>query len=224
MRGENIFNKLSNASEVETLTGKLIQRHGRIIVKQESVSKQIFLVQPISLDVTYPDFTLSVQHVKGPLPKVSDAISVVFHFLIEDKKIIGSGQLRSSGSILNLKFQLPIFSVQRREHFRLRLPSDYKAKISILDLDIRSQFRVTDLSASGLLCEDEKLPTIFTVGQRVEVHLTLPGQDPLKIQCEVRRAPTSKSLKLGLRFVFEDKQSEREMLGLVMDLYRRFFK
>jgi hypothetical protein len=91
-------------------------------------------------------------------------------------------------------------------------------------LGSHAQFRVTNISASGLLCEDEKLPTTLSVNHRIAIDLRLPGKDPInKIQAEVRRAPTEKNLKLGLRFVFDNKQSEREMLGLVMELYRRFF-
>lgn len=223
MKSQNIYNQITNSSEIQSIFENLVRSSGLMLMKLEASNEDIFLMRAIRCQLknglqVYGELS------RGKVVLTTSPNFVLFHFRVEDKKIIGSGEIRQMDSLYHIKVSLPIFSVQRREHFRLRLPSDYFATCRILNVESKMEFRITDISAGGVLIENDKLPMNLLLDQQVEVELLLPGKEPILLLAFIRRVPNLKSPKLGLKFAFPDKSSQREMVGLVMQLYRRFFK
>jgi hypothetical protein len=218
-----VYNQILDQNETNLLIQKLIKESGNIIIRFDSPEKDVFLMKPVAL-LHKEKLKVGVTLVKGTALIENQSRPVIFHFTVEDKKIIGCGEIKKEDSSFHLTINRPIFIVQRREHFRLRLPAACFAYCVIPSFNEKIKFRIADISAGGILLEDEKLPTNFRSKQKFEVSLHMPGKEPVRIETIVRRPATETNRKMGLKFEFSSKDSEREMVGLVMELYHQFFK
>ena len=222
---QTIYQEISDQKEFLTLAKKLVQSSSVILVHYLNDKKNFFTVKAIGLSETQDGALIRVQILsKTPLELEPSFKPVTYHFSSEDKKIIGSGEFGRDEPFWQLIIKLPCFYVQRRNHFRLRLPSDYIAECVINYSGQKKKYRIIDISAGGFLMEADDSSIFLKLHQTFHAELLFPGKEVFAVKVMVMREPTSQNKKAGLKFIFSDKSMEREMVGFVIELYRRFFK
>jgi len=223
MSSENLYEQITDVIELQTIFQKLIESKRTLLMREEADGKSVFLMKATKM-VNRDTLQILVHLFKGKIELAGSSNKILFHFLIEDKKIIGSGHVQNLNGILLLTLDRPVFTVQRREHFRLRLPEDYAAYCVMREQNKTLKFKISDISAGGILIESPEVPGDYVIKQQVQAQLFFPGKDLIKMSLSLRRVASESSKKLGFKFNFSDKESQRDMIGLVMGLYRRFFK
>lgn len=148
------------------------------------------------------------------------------------EKYYMTGQLapRNDG-LLSLRLEHKIFQLQRRQHFRLRIPDSYQAKYQLSQLNrapSKLKFIVHDISAGGCrLFLPHHRPELKS-GDRLEGQLVLGGKAPLAAIGEARHVKVE-SLHgdhyqfVGVQFVEMTPALESRLVALVMELHRQFF-
>jgi c-di-GMP-binding flagellar brake protein YcgR len=226
----SFYNKIRENEEIFLLLKKLVYAKGKILMKidLDPEGSALVLMTPLGVDWK-KEFEIKLEfdvsrNKRLALISETQARPVVYHFVSEGKKIVGLGHVGKLRTRFVLYVQSPIFFVQRRENFRLRLPSSFGAYCRIVDIDPKARFRIDNISAGGLLLEDERLPQDMSVGHVLSLDIYLSGREPIYLRAMTRRYEGGQKPKLGLKFHFENKKSQRDMLELMLDLYRRFFK
>ncbi|MCS6838270.1 MAG: PilZ domain-containing protein [Bdellovibrionaceae bacterium] len=145
-------------------------------------------------------------------------------FNIEDSKMIFWGKTENKNRSQYIVIKPEIFKIQRREFFRLKLPNEIRYRAQILSPKVRKRVWVSDLSAGGIAftLDDRETYHLLKQHSEIEFKLLLPYQnfDPLK--AKIVRSSDSQ-MRLGLKFVFSDKEMEQSMFGYVTMLWKLDF-
>lgn len=215
-----VFNRISDVKEKQALISLLVAHRLKFFIKAEGeendriTSAMVTGVLPqkkLTIEVTLKDFNRSGSTV------------AILQAVLEDKKIIGQVRIQQvKDNIYELEFTADLYQIQRREHFRLRIPPSFYAYFEWKFEGRKLRIKILDLSAGGVLLVDEKIPPGIIVGQKIEGTLVIPGKEPRRLECEVKRSTGQVERELGLKFLDFGVDEQREMMAIVMDLYRRF--
>ena len=133
----------------------------------------------------------------------------------EDKYLFKAKFTEAAGSI-QIDLNGDIYKLQRRDDFRVRIPSNYKAH---LELEGKI-FPIADLSAGGCKVELSGQET-FKRGDILVATVHLRGLDPMRMTMEVRHVINKKTL--GLKFIKIEEASLHALPGIIMSIYRELF-
>ncbi|MFN8791353.1 MAG: PilZ domain-containing protein [Bdellovibrionales bacterium] len=215
---EKIFQEVPFSAESDRILSDVVQTQTEIVVRlSESrlhITRALQFVSPAKLQVDYPE---------GPRPMIEHAVPM--SFTCRDEKYFAQVFLQDLASELFLVIKAPLYKVQRRQSFRLRLPHGYPMKAQLFEINGHAHqepVRVIDLSEGGC-----SLQVSRSYGTLVGAYLGLTvkiGNRPDFTQFgHVRYSRLEgDSYRLGIRFD-QNKGVNSELFNLTRDLYVELF-
>jgi hypothetical protein len=182
--------------------------------KQTLLAKALKWVPPFKLQITYPE---------GLRPVLQKAIPI--HFNSRGEKYFAQAFTQDTGTHFFLVIEGPLYKVQRRQSFRLKLPSDYPMKVDLFEMNghrMNEKARLLDLSEGGCSLS-VPLSLASSMGAFIGLNIKI-GARPAFVQYgHVRYLKADKSqVRFGVKF---DQNSERnsDLFNLTRDLYVELF-
>ncbi|HRO67790.1 MAG TPA: PilZ domain-containing protein, partial [Pseudobdellovibrionaceae bacterium] len=138
---------------------------------------------------------------------------------------------RRNDGLFSLQLEKKIFQLQRRQHFRLRIPDSYQAKYQLSRLNgapSKLKIVVHDISAGGCrLFLPYHRPDLKS-GDRIEGQFIMGGKPAIPATGEVRHVKVEnlhgdEYQFVGVQFTDMTPALESRLIALVMELHRQFF-
>lgn len=220
---EQGFKRIADISEKQRIFFDLCQSKGDVIAKRPDPESFIFVLKPNTFLKNKLNCSFRAQGAQDSVAKESD---IFISFMLGGEKYFMQSSYKSIGAELLLDTDAPIFHLQRRDDYRLKIPnrSGFLFEISSVNGKIHKlSIPIADLSAGGcLLYHNNK--TKFEIGDQVMGHLFLTDRRPIDITGVIRHSRQSKSQEYtGIQFTNLTDIQKNKISALVMDLYREFF-
>ena len=182
--------------------------------QQTLLAKVLKWVPPFKLQITYPE---------GPRPILKKAIPI--HFNSRGEKYFAQAFTQDTGTHFFLVIEGPLYKVQRRQSFRLKLPSDYPMKVDLFEMNghrMSEKARLLDLSEGGCSLS-VPLSLASSMGAFIGLNIKI-GARPAFIQYgHVRYLKADKShVRFGVKFD-QNKELNSDLFNLTRDLYVELF-
>ncbi|MBX3032859.1 MAG: PilZ domain-containing protein [Bdellovibrionaceae bacterium] len=134
---------------------------------------------------------------------------------------------RDDGS-WELRTEVDVFKLQRRQNFRLQIPMGYPAQLEIRrckGLDARIQGSLLDFSTGGCRIAIPKDSVAPQLADLVEGVLRIDHRPDIPFRAHVRHVKEDRDRKLvGLEFTDVNPGMEARLFGTVMELHRALYK
>lgn len=213
-----IFHEVPLPQERDQILADVANTQTDIFIKLSDsrtfLAKAVRFVPPYKLQVTYPD---------GPRPLIQRAIPVQFN--CRDEKYFAQVYTQDTGTDFFLVIEGSLFKVQRRQSFRLKLPTDYPMKAEIFEINghhAKDPVRVLDLSEGGCsILVSGQMGNIM--GAYVGLNVKIGTRPAFTQYGRVRYSRSDKGQnKLGIQFD-KDQKLNSELFNLTRDLYVELF-
>jgi hypothetical protein len=213
-----IFQPIPRSPERDQILADAAMAGVDVLVKfsesQVLVAKALKWVPPFKLQLAYPE---------GLRPVVQNLIPV--QFASRGDKYFAQAFIQDTGTHLFLVMEGPIFKVQRRQSFRLRLPDDYPMKVLLFEMNghkMNENAKLLDLSEGGC-----SLTVPRSLAQSMGAYIGLNikiGARPAFVQFgHVRYLKEEKDhVRFGVQFDQENKLNA-DLFNLTRDLYVELF-
>lgn len=228
MSGETIFQKIQNDTERNQILSDLAGRRGEIVGKSKNSSVTIQLRA-----LTFTNSTLTCHPLNSSGPNLKDT-ELLLQFQVGPEKYITECNCKWSENEVILTLAHPLYRIQRRQDFRLRLPVGFSGRLEVAPPPGKRAkthtLELLDISAGGVRVL-ERTNSEFTEklksGSELDASLFCPGIGRYPVQLEVVRIQTdslnSSHRQIAFRFYHKSKQAKSDLLGLVMEIYREVF-
>lgn len=156
---------------------------------------------------------------------------VIFTFNHAGEKYFFRSPCTPRGAEITTRGEVEVFKVLRRADYRLTVPASYEATFQLQyhlnPIQLKAQIR--DISASGCQIAFLNVNREFKEGEIMRGQVKFYRRPELQVECEIRHVrkvveDDDKTYKiLGIKFHNEDKDLEKKMRAVVLDLYRELF-
>ena len=182
--------------------------------KKTLLAKALKWIPPFKLQITYPE---------GIRPIVTSAIPINFNCLGE--KYFAQAFIQDTGTHFFLVIEGPIYKVQRRQSFRLKLPSDYPMQVTLFEMNghrMNEKAKLLDLSEGGCSV-DVPASLASSMGAYIGLNIKI-GARPAFVQYgHVKYLKADKgAVRFGVRFD-QNKELNSDLFNLTRDLYVELF-
>lgn len=221
----DIFTRISDNSEKARLYSDLAYSRSEVLAKKAEPSADVFVLLA-------HDYSNNQLHCKisGPLHPVSGSGQLIITFFVGGEKYFQQTNYQVNGDLVSISVQPPIFHLQRREDYRIKLPIGYKALLEMVSINGKTQkhsIPIMDLSGGG--CRIQVDPKFLTlkVSDELKGHLFLPDRDPIPVTGSIRHIRLENHGKgpatCGIQFIGLTEPVKNRIIAVVMDLYRQLF-
>jgi hypothetical protein len=213
-----IFQPIPRSHERDLILADSAETAVDIFVKfsqnQTLLAKALKWVPPFKMKITYPE---------GPRPILTKAIPI--HFTNRGKKYFAQAFVQDTGNQFFLVIEGPLFKVQRRQSFRLKLPGEYPMKVQLFEMNghkMDESSRLIDISEGGCSLS-VPLSLAGSMGAYIGLHIKI-GSRPAFVQFgHVRYLKAEKShVRFGVKFD-QNKEQNADLFNLTRDLYVELF-
>jgi hypothetical protein len=213
-----LFHPIPRSRERDQVLLDAAQSVADIYVKfsesQTLVAKALKFIPPFKLQLSYPESPRSVT-----------TKPVTFQFSNRGDKYFSQAFVQDTGNQLFLVVEGPIYKVQRRQSFRLKLPADYPMQSQIFEMNghsMNEKVQLLDISEGGCsLTADRNLHP--TMGSVMSLTIKIGSRPPFVLSGHVRYLKTNKDrVQFGLKFE-ENNGMSSELFNLTRDLYVELF-
>lgn len=213
-----IFHPIPRSAERDQILADAATAVVDVFVKfsetQTLLAKALKWVPPFKLQITYPE---------GPRPLLTKAITVQFN--CRGEKYFAQAFVQDTGTHFFLVIEGPLYKVQRRQSFRLKLPSNYPMKVQLFEMNghrMNEKVQLLDLSEGGCSLE-VPLSLASSMGAYVGLNIKI-GARPAFVQFgHVRYLKTHKTIvRFGIKFN-QNKDLNSDLFNLTRDLYVELF-
>jgi c-di-GMP-binding flagellar brake protein YcgR len=225
MPSADIFTKISDVSEKNRLFRDLAAARGEIHAKRPEPSADVLIL----MGFDFGDQTLSCKITGATHPLHSDG-DLVLTFFIGGEKYFFMGHYRVVGENILLKTTEPLFHLQRRNDYRIRIPASYKTLFEVVAINGNTKkmsIPVTDLSGGGCRLVINTQTLKLNVGDELRGHLFLPDREPIQLTGSIRHKKeevhSKNNIAYGIQFVGLSEMVKNRIIAVVMDLYRELF-
>lgn len=222
---QDIFTRISDASEKSRLFYDIVDTRGEIQAKLPDPSADVFILMAYD----YSDKRLHCK-INGATSTMPGQGTLITTFFIGGEKYFFTTEYKSTGDQVSLLTANPLFHLQRREDYRVKIPASYRALFEIVSVNGKTEKRsilMMDLSGGGCRIQVDPKVMPLKVGDELKGHLFLPDRSPIPVTGSVRhtradvhgKAPTV----CGIQFVGLTEPMKNRIIAVVMDLYRELF-
>lgn len=221
----DIFTKISDSSEKNRLFLDLTSGKSDLLAKMPDPQSEVFtlMAQQFKDQKIY----CKVMPIYFQLPAQGE---LTLYFFIGGEKYFLQTSYELHGDQVALNSTPPLFHLQRREDYRIRIPPNYRALLEIVSISGKTQkhsIPILDLSGGGCRVEINAKKINLKVQDELKGHLFLPDRSPIDVTASVRYLKEDSSGKnitaCGLQFVSLAEPIKNRIVAVVMDLYREFF-
>lgn len=223
---QDVFTKITDPSEKEKIFRDLASARSEIVAKKPDSNSEIFLLSPFLLE----NFDLRCRLSGQTSPPIESQGSLIVTYLLGGEKYFHLVDYIRQNNELVLLNNYPVYYLQRREDFRIKMTSSYKVLLessTINKIVLKRSLPIQDLSGGGCRIQMGSESPQLKIGDEISGHLFLPDRDPIEVTCIVKYSRFENSNKLkpvyGLQFSGMNKLTKNRIIALVLDLYRQFF-
>jgi len=222
----DIFTRISDTSERTRLFEDLAASRSELHAKKPDPTGDVFVL--MAYDFSNEKLSCKLIGATNPLPPKGNLIATFFvggekYFIQTDFSAIADQvTLSLTGNHL--------FHLQRREDYRIRIPSSYKALLELVSINSQTKkhsIPMMDLSGGGCRIQVDPKQLPFKVHDTLKGHLFLPDREPILVNCSIRHIRTENHGKgpmiCGIQFVGLTEPVKNRIIAVVMDLYRELF-
>lgn len=225
MNGDSFFEKVTTRVDRERVYNILVERKISVTVVDEK--KKTIVCEPRFL--TGHKMVMSAGDDRL-LPE--PGISVITFSIGNEKYFLKTKLEEGRGADIHLDMQSDLYKLQRRNSFRLNIPSGYAARIEIFSRDLKKtkeKHDLVDLSGGGFAFE---LPAgnepQFKKGELLSVILQVGPDFRSQIDAVVRHSRMVGSrgsglCRVGCEFIKIQPAIQNEIVNLVMNIHRDMF-
>lgn len=151
----------------------------------------------------------------------------VASFQVGDEKYYAALQFESQENQVFLSLDEPLFHLQRREDFRLKIPESLKLslKLTTASGETSTANSLLDLSSGGLKAETD---LNLQIEDKAQMLLSIEGFKPINASVRVKFQKPALQRKgffqVGLQFDQISDKEKNAIFSVVMDLYKELFK
>lgn len=221
----DVFTRITDRGEKTRLFEDLIKTRGELMAKLPDPSAEVFLLKAYDLDRD-----AVVCRLNQPTNALVDSGQVITTFFIGGEKYFLQGDYTRKSDTVTISFSSSLYHLQRREDYRVRIPSSFKALFEIVSLNGQTNklaLPISDLSGGGCRLKVDPKKIKLTVGDELKGHLFLPDRNPIQLVASVRHsrpeAIEKNLLTVGIQFVGLNEPLRHRLAAVVMDLYKEFF-
>lgn len=222
---QNFFKKVSTRSERMRAYNTSIDSKSHVWVQDEN--KNIHVFEPIEL----LDSKLILK--SSATCNIQDNSEAIVTFAFGQEKYFIKTKFNSYGfNAYSINIDEPLYTMQRRGSFRVKIPASYNARIDIESIngtDVYKTFPLGDLSGGGAAIEVLS-NEIFDIESGDELRGTIYVDDKLTkhIVSSVRYKETIGSsgsgyTKVGIQFLNLSTQERQRIVRVVLDIHREMF-
>jgi c-di-GMP-binding flagellar brake protein YcgR len=220
--GQNIFTPVADPKEKKKVLTDLVRYSTEVILKGIEPKADVFMVTPQSL---IGDDSLLCRILGTPMISAKE-LEVIVQFTLTEQKYLSQAKSQIADDGIQLSFSGPLYRVQRRQDFRLRLPASFQGTFSLVHDGRQFTLKLADISAGG--CRVEAPPAFAPQqGANYKAILATAKRNDLHVEGTVRHIaehPDKEGYQLiGFQFINQSQIVKNRMAALVMDLYREFF-
>ncbi|GIL16810.1 MAG: hypothetical protein BroJett040_05610 [Oligoflexia bacterium] len=223
--GEDIFLKVKDPKEKESIFQSLSQNHFEMICKSVAKSEEIIILEPL----TYMKNTLTCRRLpeQKPVPEGN----LIIQFMVGAEKYLMQTSHSTKDDQIYLDVSSDLFHLQRRNDFRLKLPVGYKAQLQIHEHNQKPlkdvNVTVLDLSGGGCRIEVDTNDLALNLNDTLSCEIKLNKRTPISALAQIKHAsPNPLNPQIywyGLQFVQLSAPSKNKIIAAVMDVYRELF-
>jgi hypothetical protein len=216
----NIFTKVNDLNERETIFNDLNRIKSEILAKPLGKLKKPFLLKVKSYDGQQLECEIKD---KSLLPLIESEEELIFHLPLRDEIYLCATKFKCKRGMVYISSNTELYYLQRRENFRLRLPAGLKSQLQFQTTNghpCTGKLQIEDLSAGG--CRLKLNPKVLSLKLKDKFSgiLDLPGYEEIQIEGEVLRMDES---SYGVQFINQTGPAEHRIGVLVIELYRQLF-
>lgn len=223
---KEIFTKIGSADERNKLVDDLIRMKVEVVCKLESSDD---LVRLDVLKSENKGLTCALR--KGSLSPTGLPAQVIVSFEITNEKFFMTTTLSAlQAGYFDLRIaEAPIFRLQRRQSYRVRLPDRYLTKVQLVRVNGSPSTvsgKVADLSTGGcrLRIIGERKP--LKIDDVIEGKITLGARPPFEFRGQIRHerseaAPPAHSF--GIEFLELPAPVAARLFAITLELHREVF-
>lgn len=221
----DIFTRISDSSEKNRLFEDLAMSRSELHGKKPEPSADVFVLMAFN----YNGSKLNCKLIGAttPLPPSGELIAT---FFVGGEKYFIQTEFQASGDQVSLATSNHLFHLQRREDYRIRIPSSYKALLEIVSINSQTKkhsIPMTDLSGGGCRIQIDPKLIPLKVHDVLKGHLFLPDRDPISIIGSIRHTRMENQgrgpMTCGIQFTGLTEPLKNRIVAVVMDLYRELF-
>jgi hypothetical protein len=180
----DIFTRINDSSEKVRLYEDLAATRGEIHAKKPQAAADVFIL------LAY-DYSNEKLHCKltGATAALGPSGVLTTTFFVGGEKYFMQADYQVIGDQVILKAAQHLFHLQRREDYRVRIPSSYRALIEIVSINGQTKkhsIPLMDLSGGGCRIQLDPKFLPLQMHDTLKGHLFLPDRDPILITGSVR--------------------------------------
>lgn len=151
----------------------------------------------------------------------------ILQMTLADEKYLCTAPFETRGTRIYIKTGVDLFHLQRRDDFRLKIPSSYPAYFNLSAVNqksIQTKLKIIDLSGGGCKVLIQSKAPHFIVNDTVFGQVELPDRPPIVVQGQVKHETDDVHAQVaGIQFIGLSLPVRNRLAALVMDLYRQLF-
>jgi hypothetical protein len=221
----DIFNRINDQSEKTRLFTDLALSRGELVAKMPDPSADVLVL--LAHQFVNQKLLCKLAGASHPL---TGSGQLIVTFFVGGEKYFQQTDFQVNGDLISISIQEPIFHLQRREDYRIKLPTTYKALFEIVSINGKTQkhsIPLMDLSGGGCRIEVDANFYTMKVSDELKGHLFLPDRSPIPVNGSIRHARMANHgkgpLTCGIQFVGLTEQVRNRIIAVVLDLYRQLF-
>lgn len=222
---QDIFTRISDPSEKARLFHDLAVSKGELVAKKPEPSADILVL--MAYDYSHEKLNCKVLGASSGLLPAGNLILTCF---VGGEKYFFQTEYKTIGETLSLSTSGSLFHLQRREDYRIRVPSSYKALFEVVAINGKTKktpIPLMDLSGGGCRFQVDPKNLPLKIHDELKGHLFLPDRAPIPVVASIRHIRAENHgkgpLSCGLQFVGMTEPQKNRIVAVVMDLYREYF-
>lgn len=221
----DIFTRISDPAEKTRHFLDLVKSRGEIVAKRPEPSADVFLL--LAQNYTNEKLICKISSTVGFFKPQG---SLILTFFIGGEKYFFQTNYEVVGDQITLFCENPLFHLQRRLDYRIRIPGGYQALFEIVALNGVTHKRsilLQDLSGGGCRIKVDPKVLFLKTQDELKGHLYLPDRNPIGVTGSVRHIRVEGygegPLICGIQFIGLTEPIKNKIIAVVMDLYRELF-
>ncbi len=215
---QKIFQMIPRSAERDQLLSEFANQQSDLFIKftdqKTLLTKVKKWIPPFKLQLTYP---ISMR------PLTQEQLSIQINH--NGDRFFSQAFVLDTGTEFFVVIEGPLYKVQRRQSFRLRLPANYPAHVQVFELNghrMSEQAKLVDISEGG--CSLKISQGIkWDMGSHIGLKLKIGARAEFIEYGHVRFSKATKNeFEFGVQFLKETGSSP-ELFNLVRELYAELF-
>jgi hypothetical protein len=210
---------IDNKTEKNRLISEIFNTKAKLIANSTESDLKSYTLLPVK-ETNHELLCLSI-----PKEHTSNTGAINIQFQIGSDIYITQSKYTIEGNNLLLHFDKDFYKIQRREDFRIKIPSSYNATVSIISINssaINQVIKLIDLSAGGCAIDLPVSKLKINSDDKIELEIILGNRKAITVEAEIRRLDKDKK-SAGLLFINLSDAEKIHIMSVLIDLHQELF-